>query len=242
MKHLLRSKTALTAGFFWFAYVLLEIHLQSTSPLVQSETVSLSSQGFLQFFEKFFILFFDLQPTVSMLMSTFGLLLFYGFFLWRFLSVSFRKPTEFMLLFLVFSLLPTSFFSYGNTSHYFYLPSLAAVFLIVALAVNVFESFAWKRWAIGALTLFMMISHFFTLGMAKLAIEEKAHVSESFLSELNDRKENFGDKTFNFIEAPFELAHIYSMMNLYFDVPRERIVENEPPLETYINLDWGDEA
>lgn len=239
---LFRSKSVLVAVFFWFAYVLLEVYLQSTSPLVQSATVSFSSQGFLQFFEKFFILFFDLQPTVSMLVSTWGLLLFYGFFLWRFLSEPLKKPTEFMLLFLIFSLLPTSFFSYGNTSHYFYLPSLAAVFLIVALMAKVFESLSWKRWAIGAGVLFLAISHFLTLGTAKLVIEEKANASKTFLNTLSNQSENFGDKTFNFIEAPFELAHIYSMMNLYFDVPRERILTNAPRSEDYINLDWSDGA
>ncbi|HCW31958.1 MAG: Conserved hypothetical tpr repeat protein [Candidatus Peregrinibacteria bacterium GW2011_GWE2_39_6] len=237
-KKLLSFPEIIIAGLIWVIYFSTEIWLQANSPLVLEKTFALNFSGLINLAEKIFMLFFDLQPPITMIIPTFLFLTLYLVYFLFHAPPNIKRQMLFSTIFLFLAILPTSFFNYGNPSHYFYTPTLASSLIIVSLLVPIFDYKRFGKYLAMLFVVFLVIMHFSLFKEAELSVTRLSDQGKLLIEKLTPQIEQYHQKTFNFINPPFDLAHIYSLMNLYFEIPRGQILVNAEPNSDYINLQW----
>lgn len=239
LRDLFKSKWMLTFAVICGIYFVMEVWTQRNAPLVELDIFKIQWSAFITLMERILMLLLDLQVPVQMVMGTLLLVVFYLLSLAFSRETPHRKPLIFWLGFLVLALGPTLFIQTPvPSSRYFYLPSLAATSLIILIAFQWVEQKGWRQTASHIFVGALVVSHLTLFGQAKAVFQEVVDRERAFIEQLEPHAATYQGQKLNFINSPVELAHLYSIMKLYFDIPRENIFYNQLKANDTITLEW----
>ncbi|MDP2624661.1 MAG: hypothetical protein Q8P27_00570 [Candidatus Peregrinibacteria bacterium] len=241
LSKILPSKEVLLSGLIWGIYMVIQFILQKSAPLVTEQIFSFDEMAIVRWFEKIIALFLNLQPAINMIPTTLVLvvMLFLAFYGTE--NKLTKAQSLFMIAFLMLALVPTSFLNFDNSAtRYFYNASLGSSLIITVLWLRIWDIPKVGKWIAVPVILLYMGANYLNLQTAEIIFEELGSHGENLIAQIEPEIENLRDQTFNFVEAPYAESAMDSLMKVYFEIPKEQIVYDQPLDAGYVNITWGE--